>query len=290
MLFKKLTLIGVGLIGGSLVRALRGAEQVEKVIGYDVCEESLKKAQELGVINDYSTDIAEAVTEADMVIVAVPLGAMPEIFKGIAEHIKPRCVISDVGSAKGAVVNAAREALGEKFKQFVPAHPIAGREKSGVEASIIDLFDAHKLILTPVDETDHYALDIVTQMWCYAGAQVIELTVEHHDRVLAATSHLPHMLAYALVDALATMQESEEIFQFAAGGFSDFTRIASSDPEMWHDICFSNRDELLKMLDNFDEHIDKIRQAIISQDSTSLLQLFQGAKAARDNFICKRDS
>ena len=164
MLFKQLTLIGVGLIGGSLVRALRGAEQVEKVIGYDICENSLSQAKELGVINDHSIDIAEAVKDADMVIIAVPLGAMPEVFKGIADHIKPRCVISDVGSAKGTVVAAARAGLGDKFPQFVPAHPIAGREKSGIQASIIDLFDSHKLILTPVDDTDHAALDIVTQM------------------------------------------------------------------------------------------------------------------------------
>ena len=207
----------------------------------------------------------------------------------IAESLKPGAVLTDVGSAKGSVVNAARQVMGDQFARFVPGHPIAGTEKSGVEASFAELFIDHRVILTPLEETDDKAHKLITGMWQAVGAEVIDLDVKHHDDVLAATSHLPHMLAYALVDCLAGLQDSDEIFKYAASGFADFTRIASSSPEMWHDICFSNRDALLKSLELFSEHINQIKDAIEKSDSERLLEIFKRAKQARDKFAKYRN-
>ena len=179
--------------------------------------------------------------------------------------------------------------MGDKFPHFVPGHPIAGTEQSGVEASFAELFIDHRVILTPLPETDSKAHQIIIDMWQAVGADVINLDVKHHDDVLAATSHLPHMLAYALVDCLAGMQEREEIFKYAAGGFADFTRIASSSPEMWHDICFSNKDALLNSLESFSRHIDQIKNAIEKSDSQQLLTIFKRAKHARDKFAESRN-
>lgn len=288
MLIDHLSIIGVGLIGGSLARALRKAKLVNRITGCNRNEETLKKAVDLDVIDNYSLNINEAVTGADVVVIGTPLSTTEKLLPQIVESLKVGAVLTDVGSAKGTVVSAARQHMGDKFPSFVPGHPIAGTEQSGVEASFAELFIDHRVILTPVKETDAKAHKLITEMWQAVGADVIDLDVQHHDEVLAATSHLPHMLAYALVDCLAGMQERDEIFKYAAGGFADFTRIASSSPDMWHDICFSNRDALLKSLELFSEHINQIKDAIEKSDSEQLLQIFKRAKQARDKFTKTR--
>lgn len=289
MFIERLAIIGVGLIGGSFALALKQKQLVGTVIGYGRSEASLQKAVELGVIDEYSLDLTEVVTNADIVFVATPLGVMEQMFVDMSSALKADALITDGGSAKQSVVESARKGLGEKFSRFVPAHPIAGKEQSGVEAADAELYIAHRVILTPVSETDADAVKTIDELWQAVGANVVEMDVEHHDKVLAATSHLPHMLAYALVDSLASLQERQEIFEYAAGGFADFSRIASSSPEMWHDICFSNKEQLLEMLNHFDEHIDKIRHAISENNSEDLLAVFERAKTARDNFTKIRD-
>lgn len=289
ILINRLAIIGVGLIGGSLARALKRKRAVREVIGYGRNEENLKMAVKLRVIDGYSLNLVNAVNQADVIVLATPLLTAERLLKGMANSIKTDAVITDVGSAKGSVVEAARSVLGRHMRNFVPAHPIAGTEQSGVEASFAELFDNHLVIVTPTDETRISAVELITKMWELCGASVVSMPVEHHDRVLAATSHLPHMLAYALVDCLANMQERDEIFEFAAGGFRDFTRIASSNPEMWNDICLSNRDAVLKALEQFESHLGKIKQAINNNDSGQLLEIFNRAKKARDAYVHKRD-
>jgi len=284
MLIDNLSIIGVGLIGGSLARALRKSKLVRRVTGCNRSEETLKKAVELDVIDDYFLNISEAVKDADVVIIGTPLSVSEKILPEVADSMSVNTVLTDVGSVKGGIVNVARQALGENFPNFVPGHPIAGTEKNGVEASYEDLFVGHRVILTPLKETSEKAHELVTEMWRSIGANVIDLDVKHHDEVLAATSHLPHMLAYALVDCLASMQERDEIFEYAAGGFADFTRIASSSPDMWHDICFSNREALIRTLEIFSSHINNIKSAIEESESDELLKTFKRAKEARDKF------
>jgi len=288
MLIDHLSIIGVGLIGGSLARALKKAKLVGRVTGCNRCEDTLKKAVDLGVIDDYTLDVSEAVKGADVVVIGTPLSTTEKLLPQIAEALDSKAVLTDVGSAKASVVNAARTALGDAFPRFVPGHPIAGTEQSGVEASFAELFIDHRVILTPVEETCDKAHKLITDMWQAVGADVIILEVAHHDEVLAATSHLPHMLAYALVDCLASMQERDEIFKYAAGGFADFTRIASSNPDMWHDICFSNKEALLNSLNSFSEHINQIKGAIEKSDSEQLLEIFKRAKQARDTFVSSK--
>ena len=281
-MINKLCIIGVGLIGGSLARALKAASFVDHVIAVGRDIEHLKRAVELGVADSYDASIADAVVDADMIVVAVPVGSMKAIFSELAGKIKSDAVITDVGSVKGNIVRDAIDVLGDDLSRFVPGHPIAGTEQSGVEASFAELYQGQRVILTPLEETDALATQAVTKMWHAAGADVESLSVEHHDEVLAATSHLPHALAYTLVDTLAKMHEHREIFQFAAGGFKDFTRIASSDPQMWHDICLNNRDALLDMLKRFNGDLIKLTKAIEDEDSESILKLFKRAKTARD--------
>ena len=285
---KRIAIIGVGLIGGSLARALKSVHAVTTVVGYGRDENNLKKAVQLGVIDKYSLNIVDVVTDADIVVLATPLSTADKLFAEMSNALKKTVIVTDVGSAKGSIIKSARENLGDLFTRFVPGHPIAGKEESGVEASCAELFNAHRVILTPVAETDPEALNLITEMWKLTGAEVLNLDVENHDTILAATSHLPHMLAYALVDCLSRMQESDSIFEFAAGGFADFTRIASSHPRMWHDICFSNREQLLNVMNQFDQHLNKIRAAIKDNDSDALLELFERAKTSRDNFTDQR--
>ncbi|TDJ69763.1 MAG: prephenate dehydrogenase/arogenate dehydrogenase family protein [Proteobacteria bacterium] len=281
-MIRRLCVIGVGLIGGSLARALRVVGAVETIVGCGRGEKNLARARELNVIDEYMLDPADAVEGADIVVVAAVLGATPGIFEKIASGIGSKTVVTDVGSAKRCVVDAARRSFGGKFSQFVPGHPIAGTEKSGVEASFPELFRDHRVILTPVTETDPRALGRVTEMWQLTGATVTEMDVGHHDEVLAATSHLPHMLAYALVDCLASMEGENENFAYAAGGFRDFTRIASSSPAMWCDIAMANRDALLLMLDRFTATYEQLRTALESNNKDVLFEMFSRAKTARD--------
>ncbi len=289
ILINKLCIIGVGLIGGSLARALKKAEVVGEIVGSGRDISHLEKAKELGVIDCFETDISLAVKGCDMVVLAVPLGAMESVFGKIKPMLTDNMVITDVGSAKGSVVNAARAAFKDIPETLVPAHPIAGTEKSGVEASFADLYDNRRLIITPLATSSEYAISKVRSMWQACGADVIETTIEHHDEVLAATSHLPHMLAFSLVDTLAKMDAKNEIFDFAAGGFRDFTRIASSDPDMWRDICLANGDALVEMIKKFSDDLQLLSNAIEKNDSAYLEDTFIRAKKARDEFCDKQD-
>lgn len=281
-----LAIFGVGMIGGSLARALRKANACDRIIGYGRSTANLQRALELGVIDEFRADAASAAADADVVVLASPLATTELLFRQIRDALGEKAIVTDVGSAKGCIVAAARRALKPgQLRNLVPGHPIAGKEKSGVDHANPDLFVDHLTILTPVPETDPGQLRRIRRLWELVGARVVEMDVDTHDAVLAATSHLPHMLAYALVDCLARMQESEEIFKYAAGGFADFTRIASSNPEMWHDICLANRDNLIVMLDRFRGRLDEIRAAILRNDGPILLEIFTRAKQARDDFI-----
>lgn len=283
MFIERLCIIGVGLIGGSLARSLRQVGAVEEIIGAGRHESSLQKALELGVIDRYETDLPKAVADANLVVVAVPLGGMRQVFAAIADSLPPDCVFTDVGSAKGSVVEDVQRVFGDIPPTFVPGHPIAGTEKSGVEASFAELFQNRRVILTPLAETDANAHHLVRRLWEVTGAEVVDMGVRHHDEVLAATSHLPHVLAYCLVDTLAKEDDRAEIFRYAAGGFRDFTRIASSDPRMWHDICVANRDALVEVIGHFTQDLARLTEAIRNRDSRQILTIFQHAKQARDN-------
>lgn len=282
-LIRRLCVIGVGLIGGSLARALREAGAVGEVVGCGRCEDNLRAAVRLGVIDRYDTDPACAVAEADVVLIAVPLGAMAAVLRVIVPHLMPDCVLTDVGSAKGSVVADVERVYGCIPPNFVPGHPIAGTEKSGVEASFATLFQRRRVILTPLAETAAVAYRLIRQMWELTGAEVVDMGVRHHDAVLAATSHLPHVLAYTLVDTLARLDDRAEVFRYAAGGFRDFTRIASSDPQMWHDICIANREQLLEMIALFSADLAQLAESIRSDDRAAMLAAFRRAKRARDN-------
>lgn len=283
-IINKLCVIGVGLIGGSLARALKKAGVVDEVVGAGRDLAHLEKAKSLGVIDHFETDITTAVKGCDMVVVAVPLGAMQSVFEKIAPVITNDMIITDVGSAKGSVIKAAEIAFKEIPKTFIPGHPIAGTERSGVEASFPELYENRRIIITPLETSSVDAISKVRSMWQACGADVVETTIEHHDKVLAATSHLPHMLAFSLVDTLAKMDAKNEIFDFAAGGFRDFTRIASSDPDMWRDICLSNGDALVEMISKFSDDLQLLSKAIENNDSTYLKETFSRAKKARDEF------
>ncbi len=282
---KRLTIIGVGLIGGSLARALRRAGVCDEIVGCGRDEVHLQKAVELGVIDRYEIDSATAVSGADVVVLAVPLRAMVTVLAEMVAGLAMDVVITDVGSAKGCVVEEARSLLGEHLSDFVPGHPIAGTEQSGVEASFAELFDHRSVILTPIEETDSDKCARIRAMWEAAGANVTEMAVLHHDEVLAATSHLPHLLAFSLVNTLASLDERKEVFDYAAGGFRDFTRIASSDPVMWRDICMENRDALLEILQHFNNDLKQLEEAVRDNDGEAVVNVFSRAKTTRDR-IC----
>jgi len=281
----RLAVIGVGLIGGSLARALRKAGRVDEIVGCGRGRANLDEAVKLGVIDHYSHDISEAVRDADVVFLAAPLGAMRGAFDAMRATLPGHALITDGGSAKGSVVTDCREAAPELLRRFVPGHPIAGTENNGVAASFAELYQNRRVILTPLPENDSVAVARVRALWEACGAAVTEMSVEHHDEVLAATSHLPHMLAFGLVDMLARLKENDEIFRYAAGGFRDFTRIASSNPVMWRDICIANREALSPMLAAFAEEMTALADSIASADSDELLNIFERAKAARDRYV-----
>ncbi len=281
----RLAIIGVGLIGASLALALKKSAAVGHVVGCGRHPENLQKGIELGVIDSYTTSIAEAAKGADIVVIATPLGAMKMVFEQVSDVISDCTIVTDAGSAKGSVIDTAKAALGDRIAQFVPGHPIAGAEKSGVEAGLANLYENRRVILTPTNSTDPNAVKVIQQMWLQCGASVEFLEVEHHDKVLAATSHLPHMLAYSLVNYLSNLNDHDEIFKYAAGGFRDFTRIASSDPVMWRDVCISNGDALEKFIEGYKQELDEVSSAIRNRDSERLLELFSTAKSERDILI-----
>jgi prephenate dehydrogenase len=283
-MINRLCVIGVGLIGGSLARALRAAGYCGEVIGAGRDPAHLQQAVDLGVIDRFETEPGKAVAGADMVLLAVPLGAMGGVFAAIRGHLAEGAVLTDAGSAKVSIIDAARSAFGRVPEYFVPGHPIAGTENSGVAASVPDLYRNRRVILTPQEYTDPAAVSRVRAMWEAAGAHVSEMEPVHHDAVLAATSHLPHVLAFTLVDSLARLDDREEIFAYAAGGFRDFTRIASSDPVMWRDICLANGDAIRRMIDRYIDDLKTINKAVSEHDGNRLLEIFTSAKQARDRF------
>jgi prephenate dehydrogenase len=289
-MINRLCIVGVGLIGGSLAKDLRRLELCREVIGCSRSREHLERARELGIIDAYHVDPAKAVAGADMVVLAVPLGAMAKVLTAMAGGLAGQSVLTDVGSAKRSVLDAVRAAFGKVPENFVPAHPIAGTEHSGVEAAVDGLFQGRRVILTPVAETQPEATERVRGMWRSVGAEVLEMDAAHHDEVLAATSHLPHMLAYTLVDMLGRMEERVEIFRYAAGGLRDFTRIASSDPQMWHDICIANRDALVGALDHFHGDLGVAIDAIRDGDGATIKALFERAKRLRDRYARESDA
>lgn len=284
-MIERLCVIGVGLIGGSLARAVREAGFCQEVVGAGRNPQNLQTAVDLGVIDRFETDLGKAVAGADMVLVSVPLGAMATVFEAIKGHLAGHAVLTDAGSAKGGVIDAVRQAFGSVPASFVPGHPIAGTEQSGVEASFSSLYRGRRVILTPLPDTDSHALDRVRDMWEAAGAEVTEMDPVHHDAVLAATSHLPHVLAYALVESLSRLSDDGEVFAYAAGGFRDFTRIASSDPVMWRDICLANGDAIQLMIEHFVADLQELTTAIENRDGQQLLDIFSSAKAARDRYV-----
>ncbi|MDH4275565.1 MAG: prephenate dehydrogenase/arogenate dehydrogenase family protein [Gammaproteobacteria bacterium] len=284
-MWQRVTIIGLGLIGGSVARALKKHGLATEVVGCDRDQPMLTLGLALGVIDRIETDIARGVQGADLIVIAVPVGAMSAVMRALAAVTDLTAIITDVGSAKGCVIAAAREAFGEVPARFVAGHPIAGTEKSGVEASFAELFIQRCVILTPTAETDPQALAAVTAMWRGIGAEVVEMDAHHHDEVLAATSHLPHVLAFTLVDTLAQMEERREIFRFAAGGFRDFTRIASSDPTMWRDICAANREAIVAMIDRYQQELETLKRDIHLGAHDEIEQRFTRAKQARDRFM-----
>ncbi|MDH4133281.1 MAG: prephenate dehydrogenase/arogenate dehydrogenase family protein [Gammaproteobacteria bacterium] len=281
-MIQRLAIVGVGLIGGSLARVLRDAGHVQEIVGYGRGLANLQRAVDLGVVDRVETSLNKAVIGADMVVLATPVGSMAEILATMAPYLEDGTVVTDVGSVKGAVVTTARTALGAKLPAFVPGHPIAGTERSGVDASFASLFAGRRVVLTPLPENRQESIARVRDMWRSAGADVVEMGIEHHDEVLAATSHLPHLLAYGLVDLLSRLEDQREVFAFAAGGFRDFTRIASSDPVMWRDISLANHTAIAQMLKAYQGEIDRLISAIENGNGDALQKLFTRAKAARD--------
>ncbi len=283
-LFGRLVVIGLGLIGGSFAKGLRERGLFFEVVGVDLDAQSCQLAVQQGVVDRCESDLAKACQGADVIQLAVPILAMEKLLGQLAQLDLGDAVLTDVGSAKGSVVRAARRVLEGRLARLVPGHPIAGSEQSGVEAAKADLFRRHKVILTPLAETNAAALARIDLLWRELGADVEHMDIEHHDQVLAATSHLPHMLAFTLVDSLAKRSENLEIFRYAAGGFRDFTRIAGSDPVMWHDIFIANRDAVLRTLDAFRDDLDALREAVAEGDGHHLLGVFTRARVAREHF------
>lgn len=281
---RRLAVIGLGLIGGSFAKGMRESGLCGEVVGYDADPLARNLAVPLGVVDRVEPQLAEAVDGAELIMLAVPILAMESVLAQLAELDVEQAVISDVGSTKGAVVTAVEQAFGQVPARFVPGHPIAGSERSGVEAADAKLFERHKVILTPLEQTEPAALDLVTALWRALGADVEHMALADHDEVLAATSHLPHLLAFSLVDTLASRSENLEIFRYAAGGFRDFTRIAASDPTMWRDIFLANQDAVLRSLDAFTRDLGRLRAAIEEKDATALLGVFTRAKSAREHF------
>ncbi len=289
-MIKKLTIFGVGLIGGSLALALKRAGAVGEVIGCSRNESHLRQAVELGVIDGFELDPKVAAAGADVIFLSVPMRAMEKVMSSFKSAVGPDTIITDGGSSKASVVAAAKNVFGDVPANFVPGHPIAGREKSGVTAAIDSLYENHKVILTPLANTHDSAVDLVKKMWETVGAHVETLDVEQHDRVLAATSHLPHVVAYAMVNTLSKTTFVDEIFQYAAGGFRDLSRIASSDPTMWRDICLENKTAILEMVAAYQQTLDTIKMKIESDDASGLFEIFEEAKTTRDSHVHLGDS
>lgn len=281
----KLVIVGVGLIGGSFALALKEARAVGRAVGIGRSAGNIRRALELGVIDAAGAFDRETLEDADLVLLAVPLGQMRAVMRSIAPLLGPDTVVTDAGSTKQDVVDLARRELKGALSRFVPGHPIAGTEKSGAEAAFAGLYRGRKVVLTPMKGSEPRAVALVRSAWESCGAGVFQMKPKEHDAVLATVSHLPHLLAYALVDQVARHKSAERMFSYAAGGFRDFTRIASSSPEMWRDICLANREALLVELERYGAGLDKLRAALRRGDAKALDKMFSGARDARDRWL-----
>jgi prephenate dehydrogenase len=281
MRFERVAVIGVGLIGGSFALALKKARLCGHVAGIGRSAANLQVAKDRGIIDS----VAAQAGDADLVLVATPVAQFPAVLAALAPQLKPAAIVMDAGSTKRDVVAAARAALGAKIAQFVPAHPIAGAERSGAAAASADLFRGKRVVLAPLPENPAASLAAAEAAWTACGARVTRMSAEEHDAVFAAVSHLPHLLAYALVHEFAGRGNSAQLFGYAAGGFRDFTRIASSHPEMWRDICVANREPLLAELDRYAEKLRALRPLLERGDGAALEKLFAEARAARERWL-----
>ncbi|NOT20589.1 MAG: prephenate dehydrogenase/arogenate dehydrogenase family protein [Sideroxydans sp.] len=284
MRLNKIVIFGVGLIGGSFSLALRKAGAVTEVVGFGRSAATLNEAKQLGILDRIGDDVAREVCDADIVLVATPVAQMADIFKRIAPYLGANTLVTDGGSTKGDVVAAARANLGNKLSQFIPAHPIAGGEKSGASAALADLYQNKRVVLTPMQENGKDAVARIRKAWELCGANVSELTAEQHDTVFAAVSHLPHLLSFALVHDLAKRNNKDQLLSFAASGFRDFTRIAASSPEMWRDICMANRDALMVELQQYMNELEGLYLALEMNDADKLEEVFTKAREVRSGW------
>ena len=285
-IFDKLTLIGIGLIGSSIARVARARNIARHIAVSSRRAETLTQAEELQIGDSYTQDAAEAVRDADCVIVCVPVGASEQTAKAIASHLKPGAIVSDVGSVKRSVIDQMQPHLPSNV-HFIPAHPVAGTEKSGPDAGFETLFDNRWCILTPLPDTDQDALDRLNRFWAACGANMEQMDADHHDLVLAITSHLPHLIAYNIVGTANDMETvtQSEVMKYSAGGFRDFTRLAASDPTMWRDVCLHNKDALLEMLARFSEDLSALQRAIRWSKGDELFDLFTHTRGIRRAII-----
>lgn len=280
-MIRHLTIIGVGLIGGSLAKALRFENAVGHITGFGRTESSLQRAQALGVVDSWSLDLGTAVEQAEVVVIASPVNAISSTFQKLKSCLGDNAIVTDAGSVKGPIVDAAVSGLGDKIVNFVPGHPIAGKEQSGVDAASATLFKGHRTILTPIANTGTEAISTVKDMWETIGAEVVFMEPSVHDELLALTSHLPHALAFILVDLLSRQTNPEDSFDLSAGGFYDITRIASGDPVMWRDIFLSNQQAVLQRLTEFSTAIANLAELINDCDSHGLEQMFKHSNEVR---------
>ena len=282
-MINKITIVGVGLIGGSLAKALKEKNLAKTVFGYGRDRSRLEEAKKLNIIDDYSTQIEKAVNHADIIVIATPVGTFRNIFSEVKPLIVDDVIISDVGSTKTNIVDIAKEILGDKSQCFVPAHPIAGKEKSGFEASDGNLYNGKKVIITPIEDNSSESIQVIESMWKNVGAEVDFMSPQSHDDLLGMTSHLPHMLAFSLVNYLVDQNSSASIY--AGGGFKDFSRIASGDAVMWRDICLQNKDKIITHLRGYQSTVEELIDAIDQEERDKLELLFATAKKTRDSWI-----
>ena len=287
-LIQRLTIIGVGLIGGSVAKALRRHDDVVHITGFGRTQSTLERAQALGVIDSWSLDLSAAVEQADLVVIASPVNSITSIFVELKRHLGDTTIVTDAGSVKVPIIDAAVTGLDDKITNFVPGHPIAGKEKSGVDAASATLFTGHRTILTPLEITATEAISKVKSMWEAMGAEIVFMEPSAHDELLALTSHLPHALAFVLVDLLSRQNNSKDCFNLSAGGFYDITRVASGDPVMWRDIFLSNKDAILQRMKEYSSAIDELAGMIERSDSSALQIMFEHANEVRKQIKDKR--
>ena len=286
---KKLVVIGAGLIGGSLIKSLKQNHcEIDEIIAVGRNLDVLKKAQQDGFIDGYSNDTGLSVLGADVVVVGTPVGTMAEQFRLMYENLDSECVITDVGSVKTDVVSSAQAGLKEKFRNFVPAHPISGTEHSGFDASFAELFEGRVTVITPLEQNNAKQIEVIRSMWRSTGSELLEMSYVNHDKVFAATSHLPHVLVYALMNAISGLDDSDKYFRVVAGGFLDYTRIASSDAVMWRDVCLTNQAPIIEMINIYKSQLNLLQRMIEEKDAQGLYKQFEQAKQTRDKLVDKR--